>query len=422
MELTESIREHGLLQPIVCREAEGKIILSCGERRLRAIKDLWALGGALRMGVVSFPEGEIPYISVGELNALQIQEVELEENVRRKNLTWQEEADALRRLKALRDAQAAERGETSTVADLAVEVKGSDKGSYHDSVRKSLIVAEHLGDPEVAAAKSVGDAYKILVKKEENRKNERLATEVGKTFNASVHKLFNCGFQQLDTFTGIASQFDVILTDPPYGMGADQFGDAAGALVAQGHEYEDSYENWKALMPAMIGMICLAAKPQAHAYIFCDFDRFHELKEIFERQCFPNPGWEIHRTPLVWNKLQAQRVPWPDYGPRRQYEICLYAVKGKKPTTAIYPDVIEAKPDENLGHAAQKPVDLLVNLLRRSVRPGDRVLDLFAGTGSIFPAAHQLKCAATACEISKASYGIALKRLKDLELQVEMGL
>lgn len=417
MELMESIQSHGLLQPVVLRELEGnRLELAAGERRLRALKMLWELGGALRHNGASFGEGVVPYISVDALDPIAAMEVELDENLRRENLTWQEEADALRKLQKLRTAQ----NPKQTVADLALEVKGRKDGYFHDEVRTSLIVADYLDDPEVAAAKTAKDAFKILKKKEERKQNEERAAAVGKTFNANVHELYNIDcvrWLQGNFIHGEVEKFTVLLTDPPYGMGADKFGDAAGALVGATHDYEDSHENWIKLMEDWVPAVTNMMKPQAHAYVFCDFERFAELRNLFLEE-----GWEVHRTPLIWTKPTAQRVPWPDYGPRRHWEMILYAVRGKKPTTAIYPDVIEAAADANLGHAAQKPVALYENLLRRSVRAGDRVIDCFAATGTIFPAAHSYKCAAVGLELSSASYGIAAKRLEDLETQLEFGL
>ncbi len=64
---------------------------------------------------------------------------------------------------------------------------------------------------------------------------------------------------------------------------------------------------------------------------------------------------------------------------------------------------------------AQKPVDLYRDLLSRSARAGDSVLDCFAGTGPILPAAHQLRVAATAVEMLPQNFGIAAKRLANLK-------
>ena len=46
---------------------------------------------------------------------------------------------------------------------------------------------------------------------------------------------------------------------------------------------------------------------------------------------------------------------------------------------------------------------------------GDVVLDLFCGTGPIFPAAHALKCRAVGVEKDSGAYGIALTRIKELK-------
>jgi len=145
--------------------------------------------------------------------------------------------------------------------------------------------------------------------------------------------------------------------------------------------------------------------------VFADLDRFHELKGMME-----NAGWYVFRTPFIVHKINSGRVPLPDRGPRRSWEMLLYAIKGDKPVTHIYPDVIPCQGDEQLsGHGAQKPVALFQNLLQRSCRPGDSVLDTFAGTGPIFPAAHALKLYATGVEADAASYAVALTRLKGVE-------
>jgi site-specific DNA-methyltransferase (adenine-specific) len=93
----------------------------------------------------------------------------------------------------------------------------------------------------------------------------------------------------------------------------------------------------------------------------------------------------------------------------------LFAIKGKKRVTQIFPDVISVQSDPNLGHQAQKPVGIYKDLLRRSCRPGDSVLDPFAGTGTIYPACHELKLKATGIELSAAACGIAAQRIKELK-------
>jgi hypothetical protein len=152
-------------------------------------------------------------------------------------------------------------------------------------------------------------------------------------------------------------------------------------------------------------------------YCFCDFDKFSQLKALMVEA-----GWTAFRTPLIWLKKSGMRAPWPEQGPQRKYETILYAVKGKRNVTKMAGDVLDYPPDANLGHAAQKPVALFQELLARSVRPGDSVLDPFMGSGPIFAAAHALKCKATGIEMDTASYGIALQRIERLKAQLELEL
>ena len=408
-ELSQTIQVKGLMHAPVLRETPEGLVLVAGERRIRAIQDMWMLGGALKYNSEVIPEGMIPYVTLGQLSPLAAEEAELEENLQRENLTWQEQAAAMAKLHSIRSRQAQAEGRLHTVADTAVEVKGRSDGSYQNSVRTDLVVAKHLDNPAVASAKTAAEAFKILKRQEQTQKNVQLAATVGATFNSSVHQVHNSNC--LSWLRGAdAEQFDVILTDPPYGMGADTFGDGGGGRLANNeHHYKDDFESWKALMSEWCPLAYRVAKREAHAYVFCDLDNFHELKQMMQAA-----GWYVFRTPFICCKPNSGRVPLPDEGPRRQWEMILYAIKGHKKTNAIYPDVITTMADPGLQHGAQKPVALYINLLQRSVKPGDKVLDSFAGSGTIFPAAHHYKCTAVGIEQNPEYYAICYQRIQDL--------
>lgn len=415
-DLVTSIEERGLLHPPVLRDESGVWTLVAGERRMKAIAQIWELGGSFRCDNQEVPAGEMPFTNLGDLSDLEAEEAELDENLKRKDLTWQEHAAAVARLHRLRQGQQVEKAVklqtplvAQTYADTALELLGKSEGAYQDQIRKEIIVSKHLANPAIAKAKSADEAFKILKKQEESAKNVELARTVGASFNADLHTLLNVDC--LDYMTTAADlpeaeKFDVILTDPPYGMGADNFGDAGGKLTGIEHRYDDSPEHFTKLMTAWSKLSYNIVKAQAHAYVFCDIDKFHELKALMQAA-----GWYVFRTPLINHKMNSGRVPLPDQGPRRQYEIILYAIKGKKQTTHIYPDVISTSADENFSHGAQKPVALYQNLLQRSVRPGDRVLDTFAGSGTIFEAANGFKCAATGTELNPEYFGQCLARI-----------
>jgi DNA modification methylase len=410
-ELVTSIQDSafGLMHPIVIRRINGKPTLVAGERRLRAIRQIYDLGGRFSCGPNIVPELHVPCTDIGELNHLDAWEAELEENIRRVDLTWQERAQATAELMKLRTAQAEERDEAPpSVRMISAEVRpDSVPEAAHNAARQELIVSRYLHDPEVKAASSLGEAFKILKKKEEVKKNQELAATVGLTFSSSVHQIYNADTE--DLLARGTTTYDIILTDPPYGMGADQFGDSGVGSSAGAHFYDDSPLSWARMMEWFAPLSFSSAKPDAHLYAFCDIEKFPDMKNAFEWG-----GWKVFRTPLIWHNPDGFRAPWPKQGPQRKYECILFAVKGDKPVTAVKGDVIECRKDSALGHPAQKPVPLLVELLKRSAKPDDIVLDPFAGSGSTIEACHQLKLHCTAIEKDAAAYGIMAKRLAGL--------
>jgi ParB family chromosome partitioning protein len=82
-ELAESIRIHGIIQPLLVREINGKYQLIAGERRLRAAKIA---------GLASVP------VVIKEMSEQSMMEVAIVENIQRENLNPIEEAEAFRRL------------------------------------------------------------------------------------------------------------------------------------------------------------------------------------------------------------------------------------------------------------------------------------------------------------------------------------
>ena len=82
-ELIDSIREHGIIQPLIVRQVDGGHELIAGERRLRA---------AQKLGLA-----EVPVI-VRSANDLEVLELSLIENLQRADLNPIEEAQAYARL------------------------------------------------------------------------------------------------------------------------------------------------------------------------------------------------------------------------------------------------------------------------------------------------------------------------------------
>ena len=420
IDLAASITKNGLIHPVVIRQCDGEHLLVAGERRLKALDYIWNFGDKVNCGEYTFDEGQVPCLFLGEIDPVDAYEIELEENIRRENISWQDKAQATARLLALRNTQAqAQNLEEVDHVDLAREITGvaesTPSSEIHrttEALREDLILARSLGDADVAKASTRSDALKVIKRKEEAQRHIELSRTVGAIFTSSLHTLLRGDCLSILPTLPEAS-FDVILSDPPYGIDAQDFnnsGGLAGGGSDGSHFYDDSYPSWQALVTPLARESFRLAKPQAHLYLFCDIDRFHEL-----RSCVAAAGWTTFRTPLIWHNPGGMRAPWPSEGPQRKYQVILYANKGKRPVTQLRGDILNYPNDPNQGHPAQKPVALLADLLRRSALPGDSVLDPFAGSGSIFPAAHGCKVKATGVELDEAAAGIAAKRLAELK-------
>jgi ParB/RepB/Spo0J family partition protein len=401
--LATSIRTHGLLHPPVVVEEEGKYRLVAGERRVRAITSLSELDIPFVCGRESISSGNIPVTLLSELDPLALKEVELEENTIRTDLTWQELVAARAELNSLRQAQ----NPSHTIADTAREVFGSSKGSSSMAIREAVILQPHLNDPEISKAKSQTEAIKILEKKKEREYRENLAATIVPSqsdFTILPGDFFEVS-QQLPS-----NEFDCILTDPPYGIGADSFGDQANLR----HNYSDDPETVEKLLKTVARESFRVSRPAAHAYCFCSFEWFARLSDMWVEA-----GWSVWPRPIIWYKGNHGFLPRPNHGPRYTYECILFAIKGNKETYEIAHDVISLPFVEERIHAAQKPTRLYLNLLARSCLPGDKVVDFFAGSGTIFRAAKKAKLKATGIEKDPEHIGSCKETILAEEIDVD---
>lgn len=406
--LSQSIANVGLINPLVVEATPEGTFLIAGERRFRALELLSLTLSAFRHATQEVPVDHLPVIYFNDLSELQREEIELEENVQRQDLSWQERVAAIARLDALRKKQSPEH----TTRETAAEVFGvleADAAQTAATTRALVLAKAAQRDPEIASAKTEREAYKLLARKEERVRFEALALSSAQTPIHARHKIF-----QADCLDWMAREpdgkYQIILTDPPYGMGADTFGDAAGKLSGIEHHYDDSADGTRKLLAPWLEQSYRIAAENAFLFLWCDIDLFHWLRDQATLA-----GWKPHRTPFINVKREGGRVPWPSQGPRRCYEICLYAIKGNRPARGIVRDVFESTLSErNYGHGAQKPVEAYEYLLRMVAQPQDIALDTFAGTGTLLEAAENVGIQSVCVERDTAHFGIMTERLKNL--------
>ena len=403
--LADSIADKGLLHPIVCfydDNSDSEYTLVAGFRRLSAVKQLRTSSRIYSCdGQVVHPEN-IPVILVTDLSDIQLREAELEENILREDLTWQERTAAVAELHELRLA----RDPKHTLLATATEISGKERANTGElsKVSRAVIIAQHLDDPDVAAARNENEAFSIVARKTERLFREKLATQYERP--KSPHTLIRG-----DLVTEIAKlpwgSVDCIIADPPYGIDADSFGDAARLP----HDYADKRDTTRFLYKSIAGAARLVCKSEAHMFLFCDVNLFTWLRDeiaVFD-------AWHVQRTPLVWCKGSGGHLLSGAYGFRRTYELILFATKGGKKLTQLANDVINIPAERDKEHAAEKPVGLYAYLMSLSCNPGDTVLDPCCGSGTIFVAAHERNCAATGIEIDEKYHATAQMKLHWIE-------
>lgn len=408
--LANSIISRGLLHPITIRNDTPQLV--AGERRLRAVARIYAKGLAFTCNGTSVPSGTVPCLKLCDLDSFSLEEAELEENVIRVDLTWQDRANAEARLHALRSKQASERGETQSLIATAREILGSEPTNSNPAVdlRESIILNDFLSDPEVAKAGSRKEALNIAKKKLAAEFRSALAQQFDiSSGNENVALLGNCR-QLLANWSPGLPLFDVIITDPPYGINAHKMSAMSGSEAGNTHTYDDTIENAKDVWHSILSNGFRITAPDAALYMFCDF-RYFQLLHNLAREC----NWTPWPTPIIWHKPGGGMLGDSQHGPRKSYEVILFAYKGDMRTTGTYLDVIVMSGGDSSLHAAAKPPALYAELLKRSCVPGMRVLDPCMGSGPIFPAANTLNLRATGIEVVQEHFETALSRINDKE-------
>jgi site-specific DNA-methyltransferase (adenine-specific) len=400
-ELYQSIKTHGLIHAPVCRIEDLKIILVAGERRFKAMTKLIEDGFDIRYHGEIIPPDNLPYELIQDLDPTQAEEIEFEENARRMDLTWQEKAQAIARLHSFRTSK----DPAHTPQDTVRELTGGSPGNVTELVNNRVLLAEHLYKPEVANAKTEKDALKIL-------RSELLDFFTVKAGELSRINILSHTVLEMDSLVGIrtleAGQFDCIVTDPPYGIDAETWN--SNEQHQNQHSYSDDQKTVQKLLTEIIPEFFRVAKPQAHVYMFCDINQFPLWKSTFTIA-----GFEVWYRPLIWAKGNQGMLPQINYGPRNTYEAILFANKGRRPVTGIFSDVLDVSPVQRKDHAAQKPVDLYSDLLGRTCNPGDRILDPFCGSGTIFHSAKELNLIALGIDSDPVSVGMSRQAAEEEE-------
>jgi len=368
-ELAESIARLGLINPIVIDES-GTLI--AGERRLTACTSLgWD------HITVQFAE---------DLDEYTRQCIEFEENVKRSDLTWQEEVEALARLHRLKQENEPDWSLTDT-ADLI--------GFSPNYVEKRLQVAKSIDSAVVSGAEKFSTALNIVRRDSERRKTSALASVAATpitTYDTLEDEpapvavpLLNTSFHDWqESYDG--PKFNLIHCDFPYGINV---ADAPRMSAAIRDHYDDSPDvYWSLLARLSLAMENVVAD-SAHL-IFWHAFKFHgDTRMELERM-----GWTVQPYPLIWHKSDGSGIaPDPQRAPRNTYEAAFFCTRGDRKLTAVGTKSNSfAFPGRRDGaiHVSEKPYTMLKHFMAMICDDYSHVLDPTAGSANALKVAEDL--------------------------------
>ncbi len=246
----------------------------------------------------------------------------------------------------------------------------------------------------------------------ELEKAKKTTIKVGDRFKLGKHSLL-CGDSTdeavVKTLVG-GAVIDMVYCDPPYNISLD-YNKGIGGQANYGGAVDDKktdLEYRTFLAGAMASSLAVSAK-DSHHFWYCDQKYVGMLQSLYTEL-----GISYKRTAL-WIKNGIN--PTPQVAFSKLYEPCVYGTRGKpflspKHTklaeilntgvgigNATIDDILDmvdiwlAKriSGDEYEHPTQKPITLHERPLNRCSKVGDKVLDLFGGSGSTLLACEQLK-------------------------------
>jgi hypothetical protein len=340
-----------------------------------------------------------------ELPQEDLEVIELEENVKRKDLSWKEEVAAIARLHGIKLRKDA----TWTHQDTAELLSVSPS-----FISKYLIVAGYIeaGEPLVDTADTMSAAYNICLRKEQRAEVtsvETLDASFDTIFSrpisiGSVPKKADRPDQELPLgeaaqpaipylnvsfldwaaapFAG-AAKFNFIHCDFPYGINFDRHNGGATGLFGA---YDDSPELYQLCIQALAKITLDRVSESAHLMFWLSA-RQEIVQDTMEK--LTAMGWKMNPVPLIWHRSDnAGILPDPNRGPRQVYEVCLFGSLGDRKIVQPISNLF-AHPKTKEVHASEKPRAMLQHFFRMFVDESTVMLDPTMGSGNAILAAEE---------------------------------
>lgn len=376
-----SIKIIGMIEPIVVNHKDGNFTLMAGGRRLKA---------ALELGLTS-----VPIRPFNELSAEEAEVVELEENIKRKDLSWRDQVRAIGRIHLLYKKQH---------AGWSIEKTAGAISMHHSYVRKILHIFDALDTSRLNRAQSIDEAYNILHRSTERRTEATLRDIVAKGTEVfgNVAKPTVVNTRPPNSISTVATADDVaVVTPTPTNVIA--IGNITTILASPAepvlcidfHEWLKTYSGPKfslvhcdfpqegngkiywTLLDALLNSLDRVVSHSAHLVFWFDMDNYTELASRLGKAML-----SVHAHPFIWYKTQNDAAG--------DYDTAIIAIRGNRPLVKPRLSGYAAPEVSKKVHPEQQSESVLRSLLSMFVNETTTMLDPTCGSGAALRAAEDL--------------------------------
>lgn len=387
--LAHSIQKYGLIHPIVVDE---DLNLLAGERRLRAHKYL------------GLEEIEVTYRK--DLNEVEKKELELEENLKRKDLEWPELVRANKTLFDIRVKLYGPRVKGHVSDGYGRKDHALALGKSQGMVTMDLILAEALVKfPELEKEKTKTVAFN----KYQRMKDDLMIKEWSKRGKGMTDPRVIHGDSYVETKKMKDESIDFVVTDPPFAVDVDQKAKSGKAVKDAGYK-DDPHEVLENLR-LTIGELYRVLKKDSHMIIAFASNRYVEIFQILTEA-----GFTVNKTPLIWNKITGSTPHSGKYF-TYAYEPAFWCMKGSRELFSTASNMFTYKrvPEKHKFHPLERPQALMCAWIQAVSLPGEVGLDCYAGGGSFLEACMSLSRKPVCIEKSEKHYLSILDRIEEIK-------
>lgn len=242
-----------------------------------------------------------------------------------------------------------------------------------------------------AKGKEITEAGAVRIAK--HREREKTKYEQAAKFAEVVQEQPKIALASWEDWLPGEAICDLLITDPPYSTDVEDIASFASAWLPIALDKVKSSGR---------AYVCIGAYPD----------------ELAAYLAIAPPEHLTLANVLVWT-YRNTLGPKPTHDYKLNWQAILY-YRGRDAPPLDCPEMVEQfsvqdinAPDGRRGdrwHAWQKPDALAERLVRHSTKPGDRVIDPFAGTGTFLLTAAKLGRDAAGCDISDENLAIAVER------------